>query len=225
MARAPCARHTEHFTDLERAMQRILDALHGGYLWVATGRVAADEWPAKDEALRGRYDTLNLTHRDVRRHFPDQRDNAHRLVAVTPKHATQTTYYLLARAPDATTSWGNAIDSRYRPRLGSYVASPTMKQSWQPWVWTWRLDADAYHGARDEILTYVWRTPEDQRLPALTALAKRAQAWVDFPGVRRQHRILGELLTSTWQNAERIAPCPLWPPLNATRTNTTLKEH
>lgn len=192
-------------------MQRIIDALNGGYSHWVKGEVPLARAAALVQKLQGRFPGLK---RD--RHFAHRQRVAgrprHKLIVHINRSGAQAVFHLFTDLPrlEDREPWADAREKAGRVVLYQYQALRITKPNYSGPAWTWRIHPLKFAGYWEFARACI-RSKDGQ---PVHDMIRSAASWPGFAGVRLQKTQLEKRIEGEWRRSmPKGSELPAWPRL------------
>lgn len=189
-------------------MQRVTDAINGGYLFAVQGQLPLGKAEGLIQKLQRRYPGLARDRKFAYRQRKAERAR-HKLVCYVNRSEAQMLFVLLTDKPDNQEPWAPVTERESRVRFYEYEAVRTTKPDAGE-VWTWQISSEVF----DLRLRLMREVIRKRQLAGLQHLIDRTRTWPGFHRVRVQREHLRTAVTGEWRRTMPKGAAPLtWPPL------------
>jgi len=209
------APHTVICTGLAPTLQRITDALVGGYTHAVCGVVPLADAARVVHKLQVRYPVLTRDRRHAWRERQAGRP-AHKLIAFANRGSGEMPFVLLTTAPDDLERWRD-VTTKDRPTIYQYEAVRRPREGQAAPAWTWQIGAGEMARYRAEMRELIRR----RRIAGVLRFIQQTASWPGFAGVREQREALRKAVTGEWVRSMPHTEPPPWPRLRYLRRIAT----
>lgn len=193
------------------AMQRIADALRGGYVHHVSGSVALAQASRLVEKLQTRFPGLGQSKYVAYRNGRAGRAR-HKLIVFANRASSTAIFHLLTDRPqeEDRENWCDARRKASRLQLYQYEALQATKAGTSGTVWTWQIQRSVV----DELKALARISIRAKKAVPVEVLIQESRTWPGFSGVRLQRVALASSITAEWRRTmPSNLPPPEWPRL------------
>lgn len=195
-------------TALAPAMQRITDAINGGYLFAVQGQIPIQKAVPVIEKFQQRYPGLSRDRKYAYRQHKAGKARQ-KLVCFANRSESQLLFVLFTDLPDDHERWASVTKRDSRVRLYEYEAVRATKPGAGE-VWTWQITPEDFEQGVEFMRTAIRR----KQLPDLYHMIERTRTWPGFHRVRAQRQHLRKVITAEWLRTMPASNAPPpWPRL------------
>lgn len=210
------APHTVICTSLAPTMQRITDALIGGYTHAVCGTVPLADAARVIRKLQARYPGLTRDRRHAWRERQAGRP-AYKLICFVNRSSSEMPFVLLTTQPsEISEQWCDV--TKDRPTIYQYEAVRRPREGQAAPAWTWQIRHGELAKYRADMRELIRR----RRIAGVLRFVEQTASWPGFAGVREQRESLRQAVNGEWvRSMPHTEPPPPWPRLRYLRRIAT----